>query len=72
MRPRGRGAYFVFELLWRGVRYGLIDTLLLTIFPCFVAYKPLHGHVDESDARGAVSSRASGGAGCPPPCSLGR
>ena len=42
---RPHGAYFVFELLWRGVGYGLIDTLLLTIFPCFVAYKLLHGHV---------------------------
>ena len=42
---RPRGAYFVFELLWRGVGYGLVDTLLLTIFPCFVAYKLLHGHV---------------------------
>ena len=44
--PRPHGAYFVFELLWRGVGYGLIDTLLLTIFPCFVAYKLLRGHVD--------------------------
>jgi hypothetical protein len=43
---RPHGAYFVFELLWRGVGYGLIDTLLLTIFPCFVAYKLLHGHVN--------------------------
>ncbi len=43
---RPHGAYFVFELLWRGVGYGLIDTLLLTIFPCIVAYKFLHGHVD--------------------------
>jgi hypothetical protein len=42
---RPHGAYFVFELLWRGVGYGVIDTLLLTIFPCFVAYKLLHGHV---------------------------
>ena len=30
---RPHGAYFVFELLWRGIGYGLIDTLLLTIFP---------------------------------------
>ena len=44
--PRPHGAYFVFELLWRGVGYGVIDTLLLTIFPCFVAYKLLHGHVE--------------------------
>jgi hypothetical protein len=43
---RPHGAYFAFELLWRGVGYGLIDTLLLTIFPCFVGYKLLHGHVD--------------------------
>ena len=43
---RPHGAYFVFELLWRGVGYGVIDTLLLTIFPCFVAYKLLHGRVD--------------------------
>jgi hypothetical protein len=42
---RPHGAYFVFELLWRGVGYGMVDTLLLTIFPCFVAYKLLHGHV---------------------------
>ena len=42
---RPHGAYFVFELLWRGVGYGLIDTLLLTVFPCFVAYTLLHGHV---------------------------
>ena len=39
-RPRGpHGAYFVFELLWRGVGYGLVDTLLLTIFPSFVALR---------------------------------
>jgi hypothetical protein len=43
---RPHGAYFLFELLWRGVGYGLVDTLLLTIFPCFVAYKLLHGRVD--------------------------
>jgi hypothetical protein len=43
---RPHGAYFLFELLWRGVGYGLIDTLLLTIFPCFIAYKLLHGRVD--------------------------
>jgi hypothetical protein len=42
---RPHGAYFLFELLWRGVGYGLIDTLLLTVFPCFVAYKLLHGRV---------------------------
>jgi hypothetical protein len=42
---RPHGAYFAFELLWRGLGYGLIDTLLLTVFPCLVAYTLLHGKV---------------------------
>ena len=42
---RPHGAYFVFELLWRGVGYGLIDTLLLTVFPCLLAYTLLRGRV---------------------------
>jgi hypothetical protein len=42
---RPHGAYFVFELLWRGVGYGVVDTVLLTILPCLVAYKLLHEHV---------------------------
>lgn len=42
---RPHGAYFVFELLWRGVGYGLIDTLLLTVFPALVAHRLLHGEV---------------------------
>ena len=42
---RPHGAYFGFELLWRGVGYGVVDTLLLTVFPCLVAYRLLHGHV---------------------------
>jgi hypothetical protein len=41
-----RGAYFAFELLWRGVGYGLIDTLLLTVVPALVAYQLLRGRVD--------------------------
>jgi hypothetical protein len=42
---RPHGLYFAFELLWRGVGYGLVDTLLLTVFPCLVAYTLLHGKV---------------------------
>lgn len=42
---RPHGLYFAFELLWRGLGYGLIDTLLLTVFPCLVAYTLLHGKV---------------------------
>lgn len=41
--PRPHGAYFAFELLWRGVGYGMIDAVLLTAFPCVVAYSILHG-----------------------------
>ena len=37
---RPHGAYFVFELLWRGVGYGLIDTLLLTVFPSAGLHAP--------------------------------
>jgi hypothetical protein len=40
------GLYFAFELAWRGVGYGLIDVLLLTIFPSIVAYRLLHGRVE--------------------------
>jgi hypothetical protein len=42
---RPHGLYFVFELLWRGVGYGVVDTVLLTVFPCLVAYTLLHGRV---------------------------
>lgn len=43
--PRPHGGYFAFELLWRGVGYGAIDALLLTVFPCAVAYALLHGRI---------------------------
>ena len=42
---RPDGAYFAFELLWRGVGYGLVDTLLLTVVPCLVAFTVLRGRV---------------------------
>lgn len=48
---RPRGAYFVFELLWRGVGYGIVDTLLLTVFPCFVAHGLLRGRVGGLDGK---------------------
>jgi hypothetical protein len=50
--PRPHGAYFAFELLWRGVGYGVIDALLLTAFPCAVAYALLRGHT--SGVRGRI------------------
>lgn len=39
------GLYFAFEIAWRGVGYGLIDVLLLTVFPSIVAHRLLHGAV---------------------------
>jgi hypothetical protein len=42
---RPHGFYFVFELVWRGLGYGLIDTLLLTVLPSLVAYTLLRGKV---------------------------
>ena len=50
--PRPHGAYFAFELLWRGVGYGVIDALLLTAFPCAIAYALLRGHT--SGVRGRI------------------
>jgi hypothetical protein len=44
--PRPHGAYFIFELAWRGVGYGVVDALLLTAFPCAVAYAILGGQTD--------------------------
>ena len=43
--PRPHGAYFAFEVLWRGIGYGTVDALLLTVFPCVVAYSMLRGHL---------------------------
>jgi hypothetical protein len=42
---RPHGGYFVFELAWRGLGYGIIDALLLTAFPGIVAYRILHGRI---------------------------
>jgi hypothetical protein len=41
--PRPHGAYYVFELIWRGGIYGAVDALLLTVLPCLVAYRALGG-----------------------------
>jgi hypothetical protein len=43
--PRPGGACFVFELVWRGGIYGVVDALLLTVLPCLVVYRALGGHL---------------------------
>jgi hypothetical protein len=35
--PHPDGAYFVFELLWRGVVYGAVDSMVLFLFPAAIA-----------------------------------
>ena len=41
--PRPDGAYFAFEIGWRGLMYGVVDGLLLTAFPALVAFALLGG-----------------------------
>lgn len=42
---RPSGPYFAFELLWRGVTYGIVDALLLSAFPGLIAYSLLRGRI---------------------------
>lgn len=43
--PHPDGAYFVFELVWRGAIYGDFNAILLTVFPCLVVYTALGGQL---------------------------
>jgi hypothetical protein len=43
--PHPSGAYYWFELLWRGGVYGAADALLLTVLPCLVVYRSLGGRL---------------------------
>ena len=43
--PGLTGAYLVFEVLWRGAAYGVVDALLLTAFPGLVALGLLRGNL---------------------------
>ncbi len=35
---RPTGAYLVFKVVWRGLAYGIADALILSVFPCLIAY----------------------------------
>ena len=50
---RPDGAYFVFELIWRGGLYGAVDALLLTAFPCAVVYTAMGGDLSSWARRAA-------------------
>ena len=43
--PHPDGAYYVFELIWRGGVYGAVDALLLTVLPCLIVYRSLGGRL---------------------------
>jgi hypothetical protein len=43
--PHPDGAYYVFELIWRGGIYGAVDALLLTVLPCLIVYRSLGGRL---------------------------
>lgn len=43
--PGPSGAYAVFELGWRGLLYGIVDAVLLTVFPAAVAFSLLSGRL---------------------------
>jgi deazaflavin-dependent oxidoreductase (nitroreductase family) len=43
------GAYFWFEVVWRGLAYGAVDALVLAVFPAAVAHLVLRG--DRNGAR---------------------
>jgi hypothetical protein len=43
--PHPAGAYFAFEILWRGVLYGIVDALLLSAFPGLIAWKLMRRNV---------------------------
>src|SRR5206468_8426424 len=43
--PHPSGAYYWFELVWRGGIYGAADALLLTVLPCLVVYRSLGSHL---------------------------
>lgn len=42
---RPHGAYYVFELVWRGGIYGGVDALLLTVLPALVVHRSLGGQL---------------------------
>ena len=37
--PHPSGAYYWFELLWRGGIYGAVDAILLTVIPCLIVFR---------------------------------
>jgi hypothetical protein len=56
--PHPTGSYFVFEIVWRGLIYGVVDALLLSAFPALVAWGLMRGRIEGAARRlgyGALS-----------------
>jgi hypothetical protein len=58
--PHPHGAYYVFELVWRGGIYGAVDALLLTVLPCLVVYRALGGSLPTTRRRIAYFAASLG------------
>jgi hypothetical protein len=43
--PGPEGTRHAIELVWRGLLYGIVDALLLTVFPCLVVLALLGGNI---------------------------
>jgi inhibitor of cysteine peptidase len=43
--PHPSGAYFAFEIFWRGAIYAIVDALLLSAFPGLVAWRLMNGNI---------------------------
>jgi len=56
--PHPGGAYFAFEIGWRGVVYGTVDALLLTAFPALVAFTLLEKRIAGPTRRAAFAGLA--------------
>jgi len=49
--PHPSGAYFAFEILWRGVIYGVVDALLLSAFPGLIAWELMQRNIGGAGRR---------------------
>jgi hypothetical protein len=51
--PHPNGLYFAFEIVWRGVFYGVVDALLLSAFPGLVVWQVMRRDISGLKRRAA-------------------
>jgi hypothetical protein len=54
--PHPEGAYFAFEIAWRGLFYGVVDALLLSALPGVVAWKLMQEDISGWARRGTYAA----------------